>query len=88
MAFAASLVVLPVTWYHYPVVLVPIGLSLAITRPASRPWVAASIAVAGAAIALPWLLWVAVAMIVVAAFRVPAPATDPELARDTSPLPA
>ena len=29
VAFAASLVVLPVTWYHYPVALVPIGLALA-----------------------------------------------------------
>ena len=73
VAFAASLVVLPVTWYHYPVALVPIGLALAITRPASRPWVAAAMAVAGLAIAIGPLLWVAVAIIVVAAFRVPAP---------------
>jgi hypothetical protein len=69
IAFAASLVVLPVTWYHYPVALVPIGLALAITRPASRPWVAAAIAVAGVAIAVGPLLWVAVAIIVVAAFQ-------------------
>ncbi len=73
VAFAASLVVLPVTWYHYPVALVPIGLALAITRPASRPWVAVAMAVAGVAIAIGPLLWVAVAIIVVAAFRVPAP---------------
>ncbi|HEY3548376.1 MAG TPA: glycosyltransferase 87 family protein [Propionicimonas sp.] len=77
VAFAASLVVLPVTWYHYPVALVPIGLALAITRPASRPWVAAAMAVAGVAIAIGPLLWVAVAIIVVAAFRVPEPERGP-----------
>jgi hypothetical protein len=73
VAFAVSLMVLPVTWYHYPVALVPIGLALGITRPATRPWVAAAIAVAGLAIAVGPLLWVAAAIIVVAAFRVPEP---------------
>jgi hypothetical protein len=77
IAFAASLVVLPVTWYHYPVALVPIGLALAITRPQARPWVVGAIAVAGMASAIGPLLWVAAAIIVVAAVRVPKPEAAP-----------
>jgi hypothetical protein len=69
LACAASLVVLPVTWYHYPVALIPIALALVITRPASRPWVAAAIGVAGVAVASPALVWVAAAMLLAAAFR-------------------
>jgi hypothetical protein len=69
VAFAASLVVLPVTWYHYQVALVPIGLALAITRPWTRPWVAAAIGVAGVAVASSALVWVAVGMLLVAALR-------------------
>jgi len=68
LAFTASLVVLPVTWYHYPVALVPIGLALAIARPGSRPLVTVAIAVAGLAIAIAPLLWLAVAIVCVAAF--------------------
>ena len=69
IAFAASLVVLPVTWYHYPVALIPIGLALAITRPATRPWVAAAIGLAAVALTFGVLLWVAVAVLLVAAAR-------------------
>ena len=36
----ASLVVLPVTWYHYPVALMPVAAALAIRDPRSRPWIA------------------------------------------------
>ena len=79
IAFTASLVVLPVTWYHYPVALMPIGLALAITRPATRPWVAATIALAAVALIFVPVLWVAIGVLVVAAFRVaarsPAPLT-------------
>ena len=39
----ASLVVLPVTWYHYPVALMPVAAALAIRDPRSRPWVAAAL---------------------------------------------
>jgi hypothetical protein len=67
IAFAASLVVLPVTWYHYPVALIPVGLALAILHPGARPRVVLSIVVAGLAIAFPVLLWVAVAILLVAA---------------------
>ncbi len=69
IAFTASLVVLPVTWYHYPVALIPVGLALAITRPSSRPLVVAAVVVAGASIAFPPLVWVAVAILLVACVR-------------------
>jgi hypothetical protein len=68
IAFAASLAVLPVTWYHYPVALAPIGLALAITRPASRPLVSAAVATAGLAIALAPAIWISVVLVLTAAF--------------------
>ena len=68
-AFTASLVVLPVTWYHYPVALIPIGLALAITRPATRPWVAVAIILAAVALTFGPMLWVAIAVLIVAALR-------------------
>jgi hypothetical protein len=75
IAFTASLVVLPVTWYHYPVALVPIGLALAIMRPRSRPWVMAAVVIADVAIALPALVWGGVLLLVAATLRTSAPAT-------------
>ena len=44
------LVVLPVTWYHYPVALMPIAAALAIREPRSRPWIAPAIVLADVAI--------------------------------------
>ena len=67
LVIAASLVTLPVTWYHYPVALMPIAAALAIWRPASRRWVAAAIVLADVAIVWLPFLWVAVVVVVVAA---------------------
>ena len=67
LAMTASLVTLPVTWYHYPVALMPIAAALAIWRPASRRWIAAAIVLADVAIAWLPLLWIAVGVVVVAA---------------------
>lgn len=74
-AIVASLIVLPVTWYHYPVVLIPVAL-VAWTR--SRGMARArsvSVALAGAvvvadvAIVLPVALWLAVLLLLVAVRR-------------------
>ena len=71
-AIVASLVVLPVTWYHYPVALIPIALA-AWTRSRGRPVarrviaaLAAAYLVADAAIMLPVALWLGVALLFVA----------------------
>lgn len=69
VAITASLVVLPVTWYHYPVALIPVGIALAASRPASRRWVAASAAMASLAIGLLPLVWVAVGLLLAGARR-------------------
>ena len=69
IAMTASLVTLPVTWYHYPVVLVPIGIALAVRHPRSRPWLAGAIVIADVAIGLVPLLWVAIALVVLAAWQ-------------------
>lgn len=67
VAITASLAVLPVTWYHYPVALVPVGIALVLSRPASRVWVAVSVLVADLAIGLAPALWVAVGVLLWAA---------------------
>ena len=71
-AVVASLVVLPVTWYHYPVALIPVALA-AWTRSRGRPGagrvtaaLAAAYLVADAAIVLPVALWLGVALLFVA----------------------
>jgi hypothetical protein len=71
-AVVASLVVLPVTWYHYPVALLPIALA-AWTRSRGTPggrrvtWaLVGAYVVADAAILLPVALWLAVALLLVA----------------------
>ena len=66
-AIAASLAVLPVTWYHYPVALVPVGVALAVFRPASLARVAVATIVADLAIAFTPLLWVAVGVLLAGA---------------------
>jgi hypothetical protein len=94
-AIVASLIVLPVTWYHYPVVLIPVAL-VAWTR--SRGMARArsvSVALAGAvvvadvAIVLPVALWLAVLLLLVAVRRSrpgsgfePTPAAEPTLAAE------
>ena len=63
---AASLMTLPVTWYHYPAALIPVGIALAVGNPASRPRLAVAVVVVGLAIAFLPLLWVAVAILLLA----------------------
>ena len=60
----ASLVTLPVTWYHYPVALMPVAAALAIAHAPSRKWIAVAIVVADVAIVWLPLVWVAVAILV------------------------
>jgi hypothetical protein len=85
VAFTASLVTLPVTWYHYPVALIPVALTLAILHPAARPRVVFAMVIAALAIAIVPLLWVAVAVLLIACLRPDAPlvqratATDPRV---------
>lgn len=42
---------LPVTWYHYPVALIPAAVALAVTRASSRPRIVLAAAVADLAVA-------------------------------------
>jgi hypothetical protein len=79
VAFTASLVVLPVTWYHYPVALIPVGIALVIASPKAWPLVALAIVVAGVAIAFPPFVWVAVAIILAAVWRLAAARTGVQL---------
>ncbi len=85
-AIVASLVVLPVTWYQYPVALIPVALA-AWTRsrgtPRGRRVTSALVAahvVGDAAILLPVALWLAVALLFVAVrWSRPQPGLDPPL---------
>ena len=63
IAITASLVVLPVTWYHYPVALIPVGIALALRGRGSRLAVAAATVLADVAIGLTPLLWPAVGVL-------------------------
>jgi len=71
-AIVASLIVLPVTWYHYPVALIPVALAAwtrtrgAVRARAVSLTLAAAIVVADVAIALPVALWLAVLLLFVA----------------------
>ncbi len=69
LAIAASLVVLPVTWYHYPVALIPLGIALVLRRPASRGLVALAVVVADVAIGPIVLLWPAAGVLLLAGRR-------------------
>lgn len=83
-AIVASLIVLPVTWYHYPVALLPVALA-AWTRSRGMgrsrrvvAWLAASYVVADASIVLPVGLWLAVALLFVAVrLSSPEPSVEP-----------
>ena len=67
VALTTSLVVLPVTWYHYPVALMPVGIALVAFRPASRARVAFGAVVADLAIGFVPLLWVGAGLLLLAA---------------------
>ena len=67
IAVVASLVTLPVTWFHYPVALIPVGLALAVRAPRARPKVALAVLLADLAISIGLLLWVGVAVLLEAA---------------------
>ncbi len=81
IAITASLVVLPVTWYHYPVALIPVGIALVALRPGSRARVAIAAAVADLAIGFTPLLWVGVGVLLMAArqHHSPTPASRPSV---------
>ena len=68
IAVTASLVVLPVTWYHYPVALMPVAAALAIRDPRSRPWIALAIVLVDVGIVALPLVWVGVAVVLFAAW--------------------
>jgi hypothetical protein len=74
-AATASLITLPVTWFHYPVALIPFAIA-AWLRASGTPqargvlrWLAAAGVVAAVAIALPVTVWLAVACVLVAVRR-------------------
>lgn len=81
-AVAASLVVLPVTWFHYPVALVPFAVAaLARRNCAPRPsrvtaLAAGALVAAGLAILVPAAVWLAV-VLALAAVRVSRPGRAP-----------
>jgi hypothetical protein len=71
-ATIASLVILPVTWFHYPVALVPVALTAA-SRARDAAWrrtallLALAIVTAALAIVAPVVVWVAAALVMGAA---------------------
>jgi hypothetical protein len=71
VAAVGSLVLLPVSWYHYPAALIPFGFAAVMRDPAPRiVWtVAGAGLLATLGIATPALLWAGVALILVAALR-------------------
>ena len=77
IAAVLSLVVLPITWFHYPVALVPFavwaGVAAHDTERAALVGglIAVAIVVAGLAIAAPVILWLAVGLVVAAVAAVP-----------------
>ena len=90
-AIVASLIVLPVTWYHYPVALIPVALAAwSRSRGAPRAHsvtlaLVAAVVVADVAIALPVTLWLAVLLLFVAVRR-SRPDSGPEPAAATEPV--
>ena len=71
VATIASLVVLPVTWFHYPVALIPVAIAAATrAEPATRRTtlvaLAAAVAAAGMAIVAPVAVWIAAAFVLLA----------------------
>ena len=74
LAVVASLVTLPVTWFHYPVVLIPFAIAALVRSQAGTPRVqrrarlliAAAVGVSILAIGFAPLVWLAVALVLVA----------------------
>jgi len=73
VATVASLVVLPVTWYHYPVALIPSAMALVLLRPPARPWVAAAALVGTLAVGWLPVTLLGVGLLMVALTRPAAP---------------
>jgi len=71
IAAVASLVILPITWYHYPVALMPFGIAAvarssgALRADRARLLVAAAVVIASFAIAWVPAMWIAVAALLV-----------------------
>ena len=80
-AVAASLVVLPVTWYHYPTALIPFAIAAVLRASpggqASRVLRTTAIAAVVAAVAIAWLplLYIAIGL-VLAAVRMSRPGSE------------
>ncbi len=79
-AVVASLVILPVTWYHYPVVVMPLAIA-ALAREkqktsskATAVLIAAALLIASLSIALPVAIWLTIALVLVAVHRTVKPA--------------
>jgi hypothetical protein len=71
VATIASLVVLPVTWFHYPVALIPVAIAAATradqaARPTTTVVLLAAVVAAGMAIVAPVAVWIAVVFVLVA----------------------
>jgi hypothetical protein len=72
IAAVASLVLLPITWYHYPVALIPFGIAAVArsvghpTRARTGPLVIVAIVVASLSIAWVPGVWIAVAILLAA----------------------
>ena len=79
----ASLVTLPVTWYHYPVALIPLAIALTLWHPAARPRVLLAAGILVVAIVWLPLTWLAIAVLLVAAGEV-----SVREARGPRPMPA
>ncbi len=71
VAAVASLVLLPVSWYHYPAALIPFGIAAVMRDPSPRTvrTVAGAGLLATLGIATPALLWAGVALLLAAALR-------------------
>ena len=83
VATIASLVLSPITWFHYPVALLPFAAWAWIAtrdrdaRRASAGLIGAAIVVAGVAIVAPIVVWLAVALVVGAVLRASSTASGP-----------
>lgn len=69
VAVLASLVTLPITWFHYPASLLPFAITrlmaVGVGGPGAWWWAPAGLVVASLAVAWPPLLWLAVGLVVV-----------------------
>ncbi|HTS14942.1 MAG TPA: glycosyltransferase family 87 protein [Candidatus Sulfotelmatobacter sp.] len=81
LAAVASLVILPITWYHYPLALMPFAIAAYLrARPAQVPavrWLLGAAVLASLlAIVAPVAVWIAVALVLVAVARTAPTALD------------